>query len=145
MGVVLPQIADTELRIAFPIMLPMGWNKSPPFFCTFTETAAVLSNHLLHHTWSIPQHALEPVVNKQQPTRIMMLAFMAPYNICPPLEPMKYIDINIDDYIGVEQQPDNAKHIFCTVLHTILDIFHPNDQTPDINSNFGKQACQGQH
>ena len=37
LGVIMPTNPGHEPLIAFPLMLPMGWNKSPPYFCAFME------------------------------------------------------------------------------------------------------------
>ena len=39
LGDVFPQHEDEEPLIAFPLVLPMGWVGSPPFFCALTETS----------------------------------------------------------------------------------------------------------
>jgi hypothetical protein len=33
--------------VAFPLVLPMGWVSSPPFFCSLTESVADVANDLL--------------------------------------------------------------------------------------------------
>jgi hypothetical protein len=41
LGVIIPsQTEDQEQLIAFPLVLPMGWKNSPPYFCAITETVA---------------------------------------------------------------------------------------------------------
>ena len=64
LGVVFPQHADEEPLIAFPLVLPMGWVGSPPFFCALTETATDLANRRLREqTWVPTPHRLSPVAD----------------------------------------------------------------------------------
>jgi hypothetical protein len=44
LGVIFPTLRDTEPLVAFPLVLPMGWTESPPYFCATTETAVDLAN-----------------------------------------------------------------------------------------------------
>ena len=62
LGVVFPQHADEEPLVAFPLVLPMGWVGSPPFFCALTETSTDLANRRLSNSnWSPPSHRLSAV------------------------------------------------------------------------------------
>ena len=40
LAVALPQFPGEERLLALPLVLPMGWVESPPFFCAVTETVA---------------------------------------------------------------------------------------------------------
>ena len=44
LGVVFPHHPDEEPLVAFPLVLPMGWVGSPPFFCALTKTSTDLAN-----------------------------------------------------------------------------------------------------
>jgi len=37
LGVVLPPYAGEDQLVAFPLVLPMGWVSSPPFYCATSE------------------------------------------------------------------------------------------------------------
>ena len=64
LGVVFPHHSDEEPLIAFPLVLPMGWVGSPPFFCALTETATDLANHRLQDpAWTPPRHRLSPLAD----------------------------------------------------------------------------------
>ena len=58
-----------EPLVAFPLVLPMGWSKSPPIFSTATETIAYLANERLmalpgsRNIFSTMQHALTNKAN----------------------------------------------------------------------------------
>jgi hypothetical protein len=60
LGVCLPTFPGQSPLIAFPLVLPMGWMESPPFFCCFTETACDLTNAELGRNIRYPSHHLEP-------------------------------------------------------------------------------------
>jgi hypothetical protein len=50
LGVMLPDFPGLPPLVASPLVLPMGWTDSPPFFCLFTETICDLANEeLLEH------------------------------------------------------------------------------------------------
>ena len=44
LGLIFPSGKEEEQMVPIPLTLPMEWKKSPPFFCTATETVADLAN-----------------------------------------------------------------------------------------------------
>ena len=64
LGVVFPQYEDEEPLVAFPLVLPMGWVGSPPFFCALTETATDHANQRLRNkAWTPATHRLSPIAD----------------------------------------------------------------------------------
>ena len=59
LGVAFPVAPGEPLLMAIPLVLPMGWTESPPYFCTTTETIVDLANLYSHSTWDPPSHPLE--------------------------------------------------------------------------------------
>jgi hypothetical protein len=59
LGVCLPEFPGLPKLVAFPLVLPMGWTESPPFFCCFTKTACDLANIELQQNKRGPAHNLE--------------------------------------------------------------------------------------
>ena len=59
LGVAFPVAPGEPLLMAIPLVLPMGWMESPPYFCTTTETIVDLANLYSHSTWDPPSHPLE--------------------------------------------------------------------------------------
>ena len=57
LGIVFPTCGDKEQLIAFPLVLLMGWVKSPPAFCAGTETVADLAS--ARSDRPLPKHPLE--------------------------------------------------------------------------------------
>jgi hypothetical protein len=47
LAVAFPHLPGEEPLVAVPLNLPMGWVSSPPYFCSFTETAADIANAAL--------------------------------------------------------------------------------------------------
>jgi hypothetical protein len=68
LATVLPRYANEEQLIAFPLVLPMGWVESPPWFCAATETIADLANHWPAHL-TPPPHPLEAAA--QTPPQVL--------------------------------------------------------------------------
>ena len=56
---ILPSCADEEPMVAIPLKLPMGWEKTPPLFCTATELVADLANESLRSHQPSRPHKLD--------------------------------------------------------------------------------------
>jgi hypothetical protein len=65
LGVVLPVDPGTEPLVAFPLVLPMGWKNSPPYFCAVTETVADVTNERNLHHENPPSHRLDHIADTQ--------------------------------------------------------------------------------
>ena len=59
LGVAFPVAPGELLLTTIPLVLPMGWTESPPYFCTTTETIVDLANLYAHSLWDPPSHPLE--------------------------------------------------------------------------------------
>ena len=59
LGVAFPMAPGELVLTAVPLVLPMGWTESPPYFCTTTETIVDLANLYSHIAWDPPSHSLE--------------------------------------------------------------------------------------
>ena len=55
-----PSRPGQEPLVALPLVLPMGWKNSPPFFSAATETAADLANFAIQSNFPPAPHPLEP-------------------------------------------------------------------------------------
>jgi hypothetical protein len=103
----------------------MGWMHSPPYFCTFTETATDIANAALrcrpyptlppHHLASLQKYCV-PCKPQFHPD-VLHLATLNCHQ-----DPLAYADIYIDDFISLSQ-PIMAKQMLCTILHSIDAIF----------------------
>lgn len=72
LGVSFPTLPGEEPLVAFPLVLPMGWISSPPYFCALTETATDLANQSLRVSCTPPtKHPLSSIADNAdnfQPT-----------------------------------------------------------------------------
>jgi hypothetical protein len=57
LGVIFPTLPNSEPLVAFPLVLPMGWTESPPYFCAATETFVDLANQQVDCTSPPPPPA----------------------------------------------------------------------------------------
>jgi hypothetical protein len=53
--------------VALPLVLPMGWTESPPYFYAATETVTNMTNWRLMNRWKAPPHRLEALANTSPP------------------------------------------------------------------------------
>ena len=135
--------------VAMPLVLPMGWTESPPYFCSTTETIADLANDLAHSTLSPPTHPLE-VAAATAPGADTALTLTAPAP--PPSQlalhqpvsvptahrahrrrrPLRYADVFVDDEILAAQgDPASLNAFRCKLLHLNDRVFRPNDEAND--------------
>jgi hypothetical protein len=60
LGLILPRYAGEEQLIAIPLACTMGWEQSPPTFCSMSETIADLTNaRTKDHPRTADSHRLE--------------------------------------------------------------------------------------
>ena len=112
--------------VAFPLVLPMGWVNSPPYFCAATETAADLMNARLRRQQEYGPHHLEeealtggdskPIPSSASGSRAQQ--------IHPPRyrRPLQYVDDFIALLQGGAQEQRNTMRV---LLSTLDDIFRP--------------------
>jgi len=123
LAVVLPTDFGSEDLIALPLSLPMGWNQSPPFFCAYTETVADMANSYT------PQedHPLlaQTQLHHEEPQPFHSTAFVLGKASMPPLQ---YIDVYLDDFITIAQQPLHMP-LMNNLLHALYTVFidRPSD------------------
>ena len=151
LGVTFPVAPGEPPLVAMPLVLPMGWTESPPYFCSATETIADLANDLAHSTWSPPPHPLE-VAAATAPEADTALTLTAPAP--PPSQhalhrpvsvptahrarrhrrPLRYADVFVDDAILVAQgDPASLNAFRRKLLHLNDRVFHPNDKADDLS------------
>ena len=66
LGVAFPRYPGEEQMIAFPLVLPMGWVESPPYFCAVTETVCDVAN-AIPASATLKAHPLEHLANTPPP------------------------------------------------------------------------------
>jgi hypothetical protein len=189
LGVAFPHLPGEEPLVAFPLVLPMGWVSSPPYFCALSETATDIANfHLRDPTWTPTKHPLSnmadaaiafqpvsrrplnkaPLVPQAVPLPHAVLqppalappalpttsclelvsdtggriphtplkldapldapAFLQkqPHQLHCPTKPLAYVDLYMDDFLGLAQgHPQLRERVRSTLLHSIDQIFRP--------------------
>ena len=136
--------------MALPLVLPMGWKNSPPIFTTATETVADLTNQRLQSLQPAPPHHLDrlaksipspvpdyqlplPAQQHQQPTHQLSTPALAPPPSRDPSiplveQPVAYVDVFVDDFLGLAQGKTNRQRVRRTLLHAIDEVFRPLDK-----------------
>ena len=107
LGVLLPSLPGEEPMVAFPLVLPMGWVNSPPYFSAVTETAADLMNDAFKRSEEYPPHRLEDQalqieadndLGSRDPTHSLTEPTIHPPRL---RQRLKYVDIYVDDFIAL--------------------------------------------
>ena len=171
LAVAFPNLPHEPRLVALPLVLPMGWVASPPYFCALTETAADLANGYIAshrpcspHPLSIPadhptaaQPLPSPVARPcslgPQPVAIpasmpvalpvgpmpqlhplpvpaTMPASLPPFQPTRPSHPLSYVDVYMDDFLGLAQgHPGRRSYVRSTLLHAIDQVLRPLSPT----------------
>ena len=116
--------------VAIPLILPMGWKNSPPLFCTATETVADIANEsLCYHQPSKP-HKLDNRTEAIAPPPAPPLAqehielTREPYLRRPKAKLLAYVDVFVDDFLGLAQGPRHRRHhVRRTLFHALGKVF----------------------
>ena len=141
LGVVFPsRPGQPEPYVAFPLVLPMGWKESPPYFCAFTETIADVANERLqasayqpkpHHLDELanavrtePPH--KPARSASTPVKSVEVPSVRDPSLPTNAPPLQYIDIFVDDFISLGQAPF-LRRVRKTLLHAIDQVIRPLD------------------
>ena len=107
LGVMLPTMPGQPKLVAIPTVLPMGWTQSPPYFCSLTETVADLANDTLrqrpeqiseHHRLEDQADTAPAPLPETSPTLPMDHNRQGYHQ-----RPLAYIDVFVDDFLGLAQ------------------------------------------
>ena len=109
----------------------MGWVESPPDFCAATETVADLANAALARG-DVPDepHRLEPVASSPAPTYPVGEPEVPRGHNRPTQHgrPLAYIDVFVDDFIGLASGPPRHRNRVRRALLVALDsVLRPLD------------------
>jgi hypothetical protein len=135
LAVSIPVLVGEEPLIALPLVLPMGWTESPPWFCAATESATDVANHRLEQGWVTPPHRLDaiaatpPAAPVATPPVTVTHTTAQPSQIPPRKfrdQPLENYDIFVDDFIGAAQGSGHRLiAIRQVLLHTLDELFRP--------------------
>ena len=112
LGVTFPSERPGEHLVAFPLVLPMGWVSSPPYFCAHTETVADVANERIMQGAKPPLHRLDRLADTVVPPDSIpsplttMEATTVPPTVAtlqPGRRPLGRFEVYIDDFCGVAQ------------------------------------------
>lgn len=132
LGVALPPGPNGEQLVAFPLCLPMGWVESPPHFCAVTETVADLANDTLRlHRPVASSHPMDSLADSTPPT-YPSLAGAVPMHLHgrPPRQGyLSYVDVYVDDFLGLSNGPPEERSRVRRALLEALDaVIRPLDE-----------------
>jgi hypothetical protein len=134
LALVLPGLVPHSPLGGIPLCIPMGWTHSPPYFCSFKETATDLANLALSssHPDMAPPHLLEiPSQLHDVPQEPCFHDnILQPPTISHTLPPLSYVDVFIDNFIGLVQPP-TAPGTLRRLLHSIDAIFRAHVKPDD--------------
>ena len=136
LGALLPRHPKEPPLIAFPLVLPMGWIDSPPFFCAVSETIADRTNDLIREQ-SLPDrpHRLQEAA-ATQPARARLGPADAAQDHStsvprrrksgPLSEAVTYCDVYMDDELGaVQGSPERRKRVQQAFMHAVDEVLRP--------------------
>ena len=135
LGLIFPSGEEEEPMLAIPLALPMGWKNSPPLFCMTTETVAYLDNKYLRSHQPSKPHKLD---NREEAIALPPAPPIAqehaqltrdPYLRRPKANLLAYVDVFIDDFLGLAQRPRRRRrHVRRTLFHALDKVFWPLDR-----------------
>ena len=121
--------------IAIPLTLPMGWKNSPPLFCTATETVADLANEDLRTHQPSKQHLLDNRAEAVEPPPAPLLTqehanlTRDPYLQRPNAKLLAYVDVFVDEFLGMAQgHRHRRRHVRRALFHALDKVFRPLDR-----------------
>ena len=141
----IPPLYGDEPLLALPLVLPMGWTQSPPYFCAATKTIADITNKRLANRWPAPPHRLEalaasapspdddtfPSLPTNPPTTLQQPEH-PPANRRLRKRPLKKVEVFVDDFVGMGQGTmAKLSNIRRTLLHSLDEVLRPLDPDDD--------------
>ena len=109
--------------------------KSPPLFCTATGTVTDLANEALRTHQTRKQHQLDNRAEAIEPPPAPPLnqehaqLTRDPYLWRSNAKLLAYVDVFVDDFLGLAQRPRHRhRHVRHTLFHALDKVFRPLDQ-----------------
>ena len=148
LGLIFPTLPDERPLAAIPLVLPMGWTESPPWFCAATETIVDLANDYLGTSWDPPAHPQEALATSQPDTdfparlviqeppwapsqrqaRVRALPRRRRRRRDRSNRPLTYVDVFVDDEIVAAQGPPaRLRRLRRQLFHINDQVMRPND------------------
>ena len=121
--------------VAIPLKLPMGWKNYPPLFCTDTEMVVETANKALRSHQPSKQHQLDNRAEAIEPppapplTQENAQLTQNPYLRRPKSKLLAYVDVFVDNFLGIAQGPRHRRrHVCRTLFHALDKVFRPLDR-----------------
>ena len=121
--------------VEIPLPLHMEWKNSPPLFYTDTETVADLANKSLRSHQPSKPHKLDNRAEVIALSPVPPLAQEHPqltrdlYLRRPKAKLLAYVDVFVDDFLGLAQGPRHRRrHVRRTLFHALDKVFRPLDR-----------------
>ena len=154
LGVALPKMPGLPDLVAFPLVLPMGWTESPPYFSVLTETVCDLTNRDLERNIRYPAHPLEAIAARNDDRKIEKNFRSEAIPKCIQTQasgdqststtrvptrnyltrPLAKMDVFVDDFCGTLQ--NNARNPATNqrrvVFHNLDRVFRKNDRNDPV-------------
>ena len=135
LGVCTPPGPDGKTLVEFPLVLPMGWVESLPQLCAVTETVAGLANTALRE--QTPRlrtpHLLDQVLESTVPGLDRPISGHLDINhnqVVESKSALAYIDIFVDDFLGITQgNKARQERVKRALLHSLDDVLPPISPT----------------
>ena len=141
----IPPLYGDEPLLALPLVLPMGWTQSPPYFCAATKTIADITNKRLANRWPAPPHRLEALATSAplpdedtflslptNPPTTLQQPEHPPANRWLRKRPLKKVEVFVDDFVGMGQGTTaKLSTIRQTLLHSLDEVLRPLDPDDD--------------
>ena len=131
---IFPSGKGEEQIVAIPLNLPMGWKNPPPLFCTDMETVADLANEALRTHQTSKRHLLDIRAEAVDPPPVPLLTpehaalKRDPYLQRPNAKLLAYVDVFLDDFLGLAQGPKHRRrHVRRTIFRVLDKVFRPLD------------------
>ena len=135
LGLIFPNGSDEESIVTIPLTLPMGWNPPPPLLCTATETVVnIVHESLRSHQPSRPHNIddrEEAVAPPPEPTLAAEHTQLTrnPYLRRPKAKLLVYVDVFVDNFLGLAQGPRHRHcHVRRTLFHALDKVFRTIDR-----------------
>ena len=132
LGVVFPTLPGEEPIIALPLVLPMGWQTSPPTFSTTMANQRLALNQSgrshplddMAHSIKSPPEPLPPFQPSKTPAGVPVPTHRDP-SLPIQNQPLSFVDVFVDNFVGLCQGKQKQRRVRRTLLQVIDQVFHP--------------------
>ena len=133
LGVILPCSHGGPSLVAFPLVLPMGWVESPPYFTVITETACDLANAAVRTGLPAAPHRLETLAAESRPENAQERPYPSDWaaqqasfdHQSMPTAPLAVADVYVDDFLLAAQTKRHQQRLLRLALQAIDDVMRP--------------------